>query len=321
MLVKLKENQIELKLQEVSCDFCDSTDLVTVVTTNNMKEVFSGEFSVVKCKRCGLIFQNPRLKKKDMFRWAYPDNSSHYSVLLKRPLRWNLDKFINRHRNWFMLLRNLLPIPFSKGRMLEIGCATGEYLAHCRELGWDVRGVEISKLACKRGKEVFNLDIFNGELEQAGFRDEEFDLILMNNLLEHVYSTKDLLKESYRVLKPHGLLIIGCPNIDSISFKIFKDCFYGLSLPFHLTHFSESTLRNYLESTGFSISKVRYSFNMNGFRKSLHCFLKKKLGIRVFQKKLWNVVLLPLYAMFAIFRKSDSFQVIAYKNNKLHREG
>jgi SAM-dependent methyltransferase len=145
-----------------------------------------------------------------------------------------------------MYLRDRRP-----GRVLEVGCGDGQRLAQLRARGWDVQGLEVDERAAAQAQSVFGVPVFLGSLDQAAFRDEEFDVVAMNHVLEHVHDPLCLLGECKRVLKPGGLLVSITPNTQGWVHRRFGACWYGLDPPRHLFLFSRNTLEQVARKCDF----------------------------------------------------------------------
>jgi 2-polyprenyl-3-methyl-5-hydroxy-6-metoxy-1,4-benzoquinol methylase len=74
-------------------------------------------------------------------------------------------------------------------------------------------GVEYSDFAAEKGRQN-GLDIKTGALEGSGYPDSYFDVITMLDVLEHVTSPKDVLKEANRILKNGGMLVVNTPDCE-----------------------------------------------------------------------------------------------------------
>jgi len=116
--------------------------------------------------------------------------------------------------------------------------------------------VEVSKYAAAYGNK-HGLNIFNGELNDAKFPSNFFDVIVMNHVLEHLFNPKETLQEVSRILKPDGLLIIGIPNIDSYAARVFGKYWSAMEIPRHLYHFSVKTLKLLLSENNFEIDIIK----------------------------------------------------------------
>lgn len=124
------------------------------------------------------------------------------------------------------------------GRVLEIGCGDGRTLAQLRARGWDVQGLEVDEKAASQAREVYGIPVFCGRIDEAGFRDEAFDAVVMNHVIEHVHDPVGLLRESKRVLKPGGRLISITPNAKGWGHARFGTSWRGLEPPRHIFLFS-----------------------------------------------------------------------------------
>jgi SAM-dependent methyltransferase len=150
------------------------------------------------------------------------------------------------------------------GRILDIGCATGGFLNLARKRGWEAFGVEFSDYAADFAIKKYDLNVFKGSLEEAQFKDDDFDVISASDIIEHLNDPVDFLQEIHRILTNDGLLYLAFPNAGSFYYK-----FFGLIarynyrnyflLPYHLYHFSPSTIKPLLNKTGFGIVQLKFS--------------------------------------------------------------
>jgi len=142
------------------------------------------------------------------------------------------------------------------GRLLDVGCGSGEWLAAMREFGWSVEGIDFDaeavRAAARRG-----LNAFCGDLEQRRFPDAHFDAVTLNHVLEHVPDPTRTLAECHRILKPGGKLVIATPNTGSLSHLVFKGDWRGLEPPRHLHMFSRPSLTRALRLAGFEDISLR----------------------------------------------------------------
>ena len=125
-----------------------------------------------------------------------------------------------------------------KGKLLDIGAGTGDFLVAAKNDGWQVLGIEPNTKAktIAINKEVHFADSLS-DLESYSF-----DVITLWHVLEHVPNLEEYLKELKRLVKPSGIIIIAVPN-----FKSFDANFYGrhwaaYDVPRHIWHFSKTTI-------------------------------------------------------------------------------
>ena len=102
-----------------------------------------------------------------------------------------------------------------RGRLLEIGCGSGLLLAHFRDAGYEVDGVELSATAAAHGREHYGLPIRAGRVETLPLERDGYDAVVLINVLEHILEPGALAARAYEVLRPGGCLVAGVPVIDS----------------------------------------------------------------------------------------------------------
>ena len=162
--------------------------------------------------------------------------------------------------------------------MLEIGCATGDYIAKIRQLGWQTYGVELSEQAAQLAISRFGLDVFAGDLFQAGFPSGKFDVVALWMVLEHLYNPVATLREIRRVLRDDGVVLLNTVLIDHIGYTVFRDYWYDCDQPRHLYLFSKETLRAILEKAGFRVDRFAYKTSTNSLRRSLEYVARDAIG-------------------------------------------
>ncbi len=230
------------KIEFVRCNLCGAD--------NSDNYILFEEYKYVKCRECGLIYQNPRpmfnaLKNrysKKYFNYEFR-NQENFFNLMKLALK-DL-KFHEKIAPQFKV---------NNRKFLDIGSATGLLLNYIRQYGWEVTGVEICKESAEYAKKNFKLNIINKTVEEAGFRKESFDIVHMSHVIEHVPSPFDTLKEINRILKKDGYLIITTPRVDSFQAGLFKETWRSYHRD-HIYIFSKNTLKNMLIKSGFKIKK------------------------------------------------------------------
>ena len=159
-------------------------------------------------------------------------------------------------------------------RALELGCATGSYLAALYRRGWDVEGVELCEGPARAAVSA-GWTVHQGTLETASLADESFGLVAAWMVLEHVPRPVETLAAMQRLLRPGGLLLLGVPNAGCWQRWLFGADWYCLDLPRHLQHFSEARLRAVLERVGFEQIEVLHHRTLSGLVGSLGIVLQR----------------------------------------------
>lgn len=106
-------------------------------------------------------------------------------------------------------------VPVLGRRVADCGCGTGQYVAALASAGADVFGVEFFEDKVKQFQSSFPElagRVVQGDLEQLPWASNSMDVVLLNEVLEHVPSDRNALSEVLRVLKPGGALVVFSPN-------------------------------------------------------------------------------------------------------------
>lgn len=140
------------------------------------------------------------------------------------------------------------------GRMLDIGCGKGHFLAAAREAGWDVRGVDLSAEAVDYARRTYGLDVRVGDVADLDL-DERFDAVTLWHVLEHVADPGDLIERSRSLLGPGGRLVISVPNAASLQARLAGVHWLHLDIPRHVFHFDLRSIDALLVGRGFAIER------------------------------------------------------------------
>lgn len=155
-----------------------------------------------------------------------------------------------------MFLDDLKP-----GRLLDVGCGSGDFLHRMHKLGWSVIGLDFDANAIENAKAQYGseLTVLHTDLPSAHFPDNSFDAVTMHHVIEHVLDPVALLVETRRILKAGGRLVVATPNINSFGHKKFRDSWRGLETPRHLQVFSLKALEQCARKASFNFIKVNSS--------------------------------------------------------------
>jgi 2-polyprenyl-3-methyl-5-hydroxy-6-metoxy-1,4-benzoquinol methylase len=169
-----------------------------------------------------------------------------------------------------------------RGRVLDVGCGRGLLLDVFRQRGWDIQGTELTDQAARYARQIAGVPVKIGRLEELGFPDSHFDAVTMWHVLEHVHDPRVALAEVSRILKPGGVALVGVPNFSGLEARLFKDKWFHLDVPRHVTHLTRASLTKAMEEndlqcrrwSGFSPEYDSFSFvqsvlNGCGFRHNL----------------------------------------------------
>lgn len=194
-------------------------------------------FAIVRCAGCGLVFtgEDPssidftRLYDEAYYTGGHSEVFSDY--IGQEPAR----RASARRRLWPLRWRR------HSGRLLDVGCAAGFFLAEARR-HYEVKGVELSEFSSRYAREQLHLDVVTGTLEQAKLPSDHFDVITLWDVIEHVPDPVQVLADAARVLKPGGELVLTTGDIDSPQALRMGADWSLMTPPWHLYFFSRSTM-------------------------------------------------------------------------------
>jgi SAM-dependent methyltransferase len=244
--------------ESVACDLCGSEDMDLLFTGPDKLMRLPGIFRVVRCRECGLVRQNPRPTLSSMGVY-YPPNYASFSPAIDDEawfwVRWDRRYGMQKRRKIVERYR-------TAGRLLDIGCATGNYLNELKRTGrWDVEGVEPSLSAADHARQRFGLTVHVGTMTDLNLPAKTFDVATMWNVLEHVHEPVRDLHEAHRVLQPGGLLVFAVPVVDGRLRQWFGPDWVEWDLPRHLFVFSRQTAERLVAVAGFKLIAVTAPFS------------------------------------------------------------
>ncbi len=152
-------------------------------------------------------------------------------------------------KNKLNLINFLQP---QKGRILDIGAGTGEFLSVAKNDGWQTIGVEPSD----RAKSIAKNKGISFVEATSELEDHSFDLISMWHVLEHVPDLDKQIKELKRLLKPSGTLIIAVPNFKSYDANHYGKFWAAFDVPIHFWHFSKTAIKLLFQKEEMQLEKV-----------------------------------------------------------------
>ena len=234
-------------MENVPCALCGSE------TTETIYNKF--DLSIGRCEQCGLIYANPRLPKAEVWLRYNPDYfwQEYLPSLGVREKKYNLEFFDARYAPMLNLIASYIQPP---GRLLEVGAGAGFFMKAAERAGWDVAGIEISEAGVQFAQTELGLDVKQEAAEDITFEKDSFDVVVMFDVIEHLFDPTRALSSIQRVLSSGGILVIITPNFNSISRLAIGVHWAILSPAEHLYYFSENTLKKLLEQNSFKDIEV-----------------------------------------------------------------
>ena len=248
-------------LETVPCNLCGSTDLETVYDAredlernHDLAHTFRASSDellsqpLVRCRRCSLLFVNPRIARRAMLD-GYAAGADPVYVS-------QMDARVRTFARTIARIDDLYP---GKGRLLDVGTAAGAFLKAASDAGWEVTGIEPNAWLADWGRKRYGVTIHVGSLDDVALPEAAFDVVTLWDVIEHTPDPLHVLVRVRRLLKPGGLLIVNYPDIGSWIARAM-----GRKWPFlssvHLYYFTRATMRAALDRAGFDTVDVRPHF-------------------------------------------------------------
>lgn len=287
----------------------------------------------MKCRACGLKFTDRGSIERDLAEY-YPDSYAPYSVTEPAPakpaasLPGRLKAALRRSpAGPFIATLSQGEPPFVPdlppgASVLEIGCASGNFLNGLKARNWRLRGVELNGAAAEKARKR-GLDVLTGTVESARFPAGSFNAVFAFQVVEHLTDPVATFREVHRVLAEDGKFVFALPNAGSLEFRLFGAKWYALDLPRHLFHFDPATVRKTLEKAGFSRSRIIFNKSFINIFGSLAYVAEDLAGPNPVSRALrrltagsgllTQLVLYPLMALLAWTGQAGQMTVIAEK--------
>jgi 2-polyprenyl-3-methyl-5-hydroxy-6-metoxy-1,4-benzoquinol methylase len=227
---------------------------------------------VHRCASCGFAQVRPRLGRADLDA-LYP--ADYFDDASAIGFRGYARRAQPSERAAYFLARRMRKLG-ATGPVLEVGCALGFLLDALRRFApVEVRGVDVSRFAASFAQEHFGLAVDCGTLEEAGYDDASFGVVVAKDLLEHVLRPRELLAEAARILRTGGLLWIVTPNgeanlrpLRALAREALRDGRDEIPVltQGHLSFFSRAHVVRLLDETGFDVVRLRNTGVKRGLR-------------------------------------------------------
>jgi SAM-dependent methyltransferase len=236
---------------ERGCIICggETNDVLPQVTDSRFG--VPGEYVIRRCSVCGLEQTLPRPEPGDLKRLyeTYYNFGGERGTTYTRWREWFFASWL--YRLWLVLDGDgSFHAREGNGRLLDIGCNEGRGLHIHRRNGFTPEGLELNPRAASVARSA-GFTVYETLL--ADFHPASpYDVVVLSNVLEHSLDPKSMLLDIARILRPGGQVWITCPNSQSWLRRLFGRAWINWHVPFHIVHFSPTTLRGLLVETGFS---------------------------------------------------------------------
>ncbi len=244
------------------CYVCGNEGQIIIVGTSDILFGAPGSWSFRKCcsRDCGLVWLDPMPIPQDLaiayeryYTHGEPDRAGLYK-LSKAVFGFATDALLlpfgiplQRRRSELMFLHRARP-----GKLLDVGCGDGRFLARMAKRGWTVWGIDLDPAAAKIARDKRGLNVETASVEDLVAQGAKFDVITASHVIEHVADPLSFLDACRRLLYEGGKLVLKTPNVKSYGATKYGRAWRGLEPPRHLRLFSVAALNRCALKAGFA---------------------------------------------------------------------
>lgn len=236
-----------------ACPVCKSSGIYQVLQPKD--HTVSGEtFEVWHCDSCELRFTQEIPIEDEIGQYyqseEYISHSNTSKGIVNRLYQLVRDITLIQKRKLVQKLSGM-----KSGKILDIGCGTGEFLGTMKQAGWTALGLEPDPGAREQASKNFGLevkpsdDLFN--------LPDKYDVISMWHVLEHVHRLHENIDQIHSLLNENGVLLIAVPNYQSLDAEHYQNFWAAYDVPRHLYHFSSKAMKHLMEGHGFQIETMK----------------------------------------------------------------
>ena len=206
------------------------------------------------------LFQCPRCALQLL--WPDPYAGHHEDLYGKDYFiaRWGPEEMADlvgqiKRRTFDLLLDRIAQLR-SPGRVLDVGCATGHFLAAATARGWDAYGIDINATAIEQAARIFGQRVRVGRLEDLDAGPPGYDLIVAADVIEHISHPRPFLHAAARLLRPEGLLALTTPDTASFSCRLMGR-FWPHYIEEHVIYYNAANLTQLASACGLEVLQTR----------------------------------------------------------------
>jgi 2-polyprenyl-3-methyl-5-hydroxy-6-metoxy-1,4-benzoquinol methylase len=239
---------------ERPCPLCGSWERHTLWDT-------ADGYRYVACDDCRMVYSTPALSDEQ---WCdFLEECTDLQPITQRLIQTRLSpRSLAEDEERFSQYLWRIGRHMKPGRVLDVGCFTGNFLGVAKRSGYQCTGVEAYREAAEAASAFHGVPVTPGFLAHVcdSLGTAQFDLITMWEALEHVVCPADELRRVHNLLARGGLVALTVPNFDNLHFRVLQDrCFHGLGgpgNPGHMNMFTLATLKAMFRKTGFQVLDI-----------------------------------------------------------------
>jgi 2-polyprenyl-3-methyl-5-hydroxy-6-metoxy-1,4-benzoquinol methylase len=223
-----------------ACPVCAARETETIFVKDG--------FPHLRCASCTVIYVSPVVAQERLR--SHHQGETSYTKVLTSGANALLDR--KRFEYALDLLAEHLP---TSGKLLDVGCGPGTFLAVARERGWQVSGVEFNASCVAMLREA-GIEIIDKPLEDASLVKGSYACVALWDVLEHITDPRPFLATLRGLLSPGGMLLVEVPQIGSLVSRLLHATSNTFAGDTHINFFTAVTMRRLLEDAGFSVLEL-----------------------------------------------------------------
>lgn len=254
-LIKVESINMSIPILE-NCPICESKKINLFQKNIDRRKGILGKWDLWMCSECNIVFINPIPTEEELSLYY-----SKYSKSKEFKINVNSGSKFDRLRKLYHTIsgdvdpRDFI-VDFTSKRMLDLGFGQASYLNYFFSRGANIAGIEIADHIIleyeKKGYEVKKASNFN----QIPYPNDEFDIIYLMQVFEHLAHPESILREMNRISKKDCQVYMAMPNSKSFWRTFFGEYWIaGWFTPFHLYFYDLQILKRLAEKNGFRVTK------------------------------------------------------------------
>lgn len=267
----------------------------------------NNEYKIYKCRSCGFMFARPifipKLEDRQM-------DSIGDAEFFNNPFLKSLYEKLILQKEISYVRKIIGEGTFS---LLDIGCGTGCKTSFWSNCGFEVTGLEPSKVRSKAAKDKYGLRIISNYIENIDVS-EKFNVVILRHIIEHIEDPLGMLIKAHSLFHKNGVVVIVVPNINCIGRYIFGTK-WTWGIPYHCNFFNPKALKRLIRRAGFEVLKIYQTPSPILYPGS---FLRLFPDSEDFTAKIYHrlsflslLPFIPLVILGYLLRLSDNITIIA----------
>lgn len=251
-----------------SCGASDHSEILIAVDGNR----------VVECAQCGLWYTSPRINESTWMQWLasdskrneeFTENRLKFGVALNRNIPYSFSFWwrVTRYQRQKQIKKLCKYHGGKPKRLFDVGCGSGYLLKAAYDMGIEVSGNDLNNYAVTRIRQLFGFNVHTGVVyelvENNKVERNSFDIVYMNDYIEHSYHPKKDIGAAAEMLANGGILYLHTFCVDSDIYKRLGNK-WDMLMWNHCYHFSSTSLAKMVEDAGLHL---------------IHCEVNKTQGM------------------------------------------